>query len=124
MTNGSGVDIAFDAVGGKLLPSIVQATAPGGKIYEYGFLDAGSVSGSKVDLPIVLLFGKMLGFYSVFEIMLNPERTGRAAAWLHDAVNRGAIKPQIDITFPLAEIAAAHRYMESGQQFGKIIVLP
>ncbi len=56
--------------------------------------------------------------------MLNPERIGRAAAWLRDAVERGAIKPQIDKTFPLDEIAAAHRYMESGQQFGKIIVLP
>jgi len=124
MTQGRGVDIAFDAVGGKLLPAIVQATAQGGKIYEYGFLNAGDVSGSKVDLPIVLLFSKMLGFYSVFEIMLNPERMGQAESWLRDAVNRGALKPQIDKTFPLDEIAAAHRYMESGQQFGKIIVLP
>ncbi|NJN56625.1 MAG: zinc-dependent alcohol dehydrogenase family protein [Leptolyngbyaceae cyanobacterium SL_5_9] len=124
ITKGNGVDIAFDAVGGKLLPAIVQATAAGGKIYEYGFLDAGGVFGSKVDLPLMLLFSKMLGFYSVFEILLNPARMSRAEAWLRDAVERGAIKPQIDKTFHLDEIVAAHRYMESNQQFGKIVVLP
>ncbi|NJN07574.1 MAG: zinc-dependent alcohol dehydrogenase family protein [Richelia sp. RM1_1_1] len=124
ITNGSGVNITFDAIGGKLLPAVAQATAVGGKIYEYGFLDSGGVSGSKVDLPIIMLYAKMLGFYSVFEVMLNPQRMGRAEAWLRDAVKRGAIKPKIDKTFPLDDIVAAHRYMESGQQFGKIIVLP
>jgi len=124
ITKGDGVDIAFDAVGGKLLPAVVQSTAAGGKIYEYGFLDAGGVSGSNINLPIVMLYAKMLGFYSVFEIMLNPERMNRAEVWLRNAVKRGAIKPQIAQTFPLDEIVAAHHYMESGQQFGKIIVLP
>ncbi|MBD1870649.1 zinc-dependent alcohol dehydrogenase family protein [Leptolyngbya sp. FACHB-671] len=124
MTKGNGVDIAFDAIGGKLLPAIVQATAVGGRIYEYGFLDAGGVSGSKVDLPLMLLFSKMLGFYSVFEIMLNPARMSRAEAWLRDAVRRGAVTPRIDKTFRLNEIVAAHQYMESGQQLGKIVVLP
>ncbi|MBD2057589.1 zinc-dependent alcohol dehydrogenase family protein [Oculatella sp. FACHB-28] len=124
MTKGNGVDIAFDAIGGKLLPAIVQATAVGGRIYEYGFLDAGGVSGSRVDLPLMLLFSKMLGFYSVFEIMLNPARMSRAEAWLRDAVKRGAVTPRIDKTFRLNEIVAAHQYMESGQQLGKIVVLP
>lgn len=124
ITKGRGVDIAFDAIGGKLLPAVVQATATGGKIYEYGFLDTGSVSKSKVELPIAMLFSKMLGFYSVFEIMLNPDRMSRAVAWLRDGVERNAFKPQIDKTFPLDRIVAAHQYMESGQQFGKIVVLP
>jgi NADPH:quinone reductase-like Zn-dependent oxidoreductase len=37
-------------------------------------------------------------------------------------VEAGDFKPRIDRTFPLAEIAEAHRYMERNEQIGKIVV--
>src|ERR1700726_5213725 len=37
-------------------------------------------------------------------------------------VSTGHLKPVVDRVFPLAEAAAAHTYLESGQQFGKVVV--
>jgi NADPH:quinone reductase-like Zn-dependent oxidoreductase len=37
-------------------------------------------------------------------------------------VAAGRLKPVVDRTFPLAEAAAAHTYLESGQQFGKVVL--
>jgi NADPH:quinone reductase-like Zn-dependent oxidoreductase len=39
-------------------------------------------------------------------------------------VFRKQLKPVVDRAFPLAEIGAAHRYLESKEQFGKVIVIP
>jgi NADPH:quinone reductase-like Zn-dependent oxidoreductase len=37
-------------------------------------------------------------------------------------VAAGKLKPVLDRTFPLAECPAAHRYLESGEQFGKVVL--
>ena len=39
-----------------------------------------------------------------------------------ELMNRGAIKPVVDRTFPLAEVAAAHKYMGETSFFGKLIL--
>jgi NADPH:quinone reductase-like Zn-dependent oxidoreductase len=42
--------------------------------------------------------------------------------YVFDHVAAGNFKPRIDRVFPLAQIVEAHRYMESNQQIGKIVV--
>jgi NADPH:quinone reductase-like Zn-dependent oxidoreductase len=37
-------------------------------------------------------------------------------------VFRGQLKPIVDRTFPLQEIAEAHRYLENKEQFGKVVL--
>ena len=39
-------------------------------------------------------------------------------------VFRKQLKPVVDRVYPLAEIGAAHRYLENKEQFGKVIVKP
>jgi NADPH2:quinone reductase len=39
-----------------------------------------------------------------------------------DLVATGRVKPIVDRTFPLAEAAAAHEYLESGRQVGKVVL--
>jgi NADPH:quinone reductase len=54
----------------------------------------------------------------------NPEARTRAAQYLYNALQAARFKPQIDRVFPsLDTIQDAHRYLESGQQSGKIIVM-
>jgi NADPH:quinone reductase-like Zn-dependent oxidoreductase len=36
----------------------------------------------------------------------------------------GKVKPVVDRTFPLAEVRAAHEYLESSQMFGKVVLNP
>jgi len=43
-------------------------------------------------------------------------------AYLAELLEAGAIKPLIDRTFPLAEVPAAMRYLETGEAKGKIVI--
>jgi NADPH:quinone reductase-like Zn-dependent oxidoreductase len=42
--------------------------------------------------------------------------------YVYDRLESGSFKPRIDRTFPFEQIVEAHRYMESNQQIGKIVV--
>ncbi len=57
-----------------------------------------------------------------FELLNNKEAMARAVKYLLAALESGSLKPVIDKTFKLEEIVDAHRYLESNQQFGKIVV--
>jgi NADPH:quinone reductase-like Zn-dependent oxidoreductase len=54
--------------------------------------------------------------------VLNPERLERAKSWIFDQLASGKLKPVIARTFTLDQIVDAHRYMESNEQVGKIVV--
>jgi NADPH:quinone reductase-like Zn-dependent oxidoreductase len=60
--------------------------------------------------------------YVLFEILKDPVRFEKAKRFIVDALASGKLKPIIAKTFPLEEIVEAHRYLESNQQFGKIVV--
>ena len=60
--------------------------------------------------------------HTLFEIVSNPESLECGKRYVYDGLVSGALKPLIDRTFPLDAIAEAHRYMESNQQKGKIVV--
>jgi len=60
--------------------------------------------------------------YTLFEIVKNPERLARGKQFIYSGLESGFLKPIIDRTFPLEQIVDAHRYMESNQQKGKIVV--
>ena len=61
-------------------------------------------------------------FHSVFDTVRLPEKRAACFAFVHDQVAAGALKAIVDRTFPLEQVADAHRYMESNVQRGKIVV--
>ena len=58
----------------------------------------------------------------MFSIVLNPERFERSKNWIFDHLASGELKPIIARTFTLDQIVDAHRFMESNEQIGKIVV--
>jgi NADPH:quinone reductase-like Zn-dependent oxidoreductase len=74
--------------------------------------------------PLFPALGKGLSIrgYTLFEIVRDSEKRARGITYIRAGLQSGALKPIIDRTFPLAEIVQAHRYMESNQQKGKIVV--
>jgi NADPH:quinone reductase-like Zn-dependent oxidoreductase len=56
------------------------------------------------------------------EITGDPERLERAKTFVTDGLAEGSFKPLIAKTFPLDQIVEAHRYLESNQQIGKVVV--
>jgi NADPH:quinone reductase-like Zn-dependent oxidoreductase len=116
---GNGADLIFDPVAGPFLELVARAAAPGAKIVEYGAL-----SGAPTPFPLHEALGKGLTVrgYTLFEIVSNPNTLVTGKQFIYNGLDSGALKPIIDSTFPLEEIVAAHRYMESNKQKGKIVV--
>jgi NADPH:quinone reductase len=122
-TEGKGVDVILDMVGGDYVGRNLQAAAMHGRIVNIAFL-----KGSKVEvdlLPIMVkrltLTGSTLRPRSVAE-KAQIARALEARVW--PLLAQGKIRPQIYKTFPLAEAAEAHRLMESSAHVGKIVLVP
>lgn len=121
ITGGKGARMAFDPVAGPTLAKLAAAMQPHGIIFEYGAL-----STEPTPLPLFELLGKNLTIrgYVLFEITSNPQRLERGKRWVIDGLASGKLKPVISKTFSsLDEIVEAHRYLESNQQIGKIVVM-
>jgi NADPH:quinone reductase-like Zn-dependent oxidoreductase len=119
LTQGKGARVVFDPVGGPTVARLMAAMAPRGILFQYGAL-----STEPTPLPLLELLGKSLTVrgYVLFELTSDPARLERGKQFVIDGLAAGALKPVIAKTFPLAEIVAAHRYLESNQQIGKIVV--
>jgi NADPH:quinone reductase-like Zn-dependent oxidoreductase len=66
--------------------------------------------------------GLSLRGYLVFEIIQDPARLARADAFIREGLRERALKPRIARIFPFEQLVEAHRYLESNQQLGKVVV--
>jgi NADPH:quinone reductase-like Zn-dependent oxidoreductase len=114
-----GVRVVFDAVGGPAFLPLTAAMARGGILFEYGGL-----SPEATPFPLFNVLSKSLTLrgYLVHEITGDPARLAAAKAFILGGLSDGSLKPIIARTFPFEQIVEAHRYLESNEQFGKIIV--
>jgi NADPH:quinone reductase-like Zn-dependent oxidoreductase len=119
ITGGQGVRIVFDPVAGKGLERLAAVTAKGGTIFEYGALAT-----DPTPFPLFAAIGKNLIIrgYTLFEVVDHPQELARAKKFIFDHLATGTFKPRLAKSFPLSEVVEAHRYLESNQQVGKIIV--
>jgi NADPH:quinone reductase-like Zn-dependent oxidoreductase len=60
--------------------------------------------------------------YKLVEVTTDPARLERGKRFVNEGLADGSLEPIIARTFPLDGIVEAHRYMESNQQIGKIVV--
>ncbi|WP_327591040.1 zinc-dependent alcohol dehydrogenase family protein [Nonomuraea sp. NBC_00507] len=119
LTAGRGAAFVFDAIAGPGVVDLAKVVAPGGTLFEYGAL-----SGEVTPYPGFALGMPALNMrtYTVHETTTDPERLRRAAAFVSSGLRSGAFEPVVDRVFGLDEIVAAHRYLEAGDQVGKIVV--
>jgi len=119
LTDGKGARVVFDPVCGPTVAKLAQATAQLGILFLYGAL-----STEPTPLPLFDVLGRWLTIrgYVMFEITTDPERLDRGKRFINDGLADGSFKPLIAKTFPLQEIVDAHRYLESNEQIGKIVV--
>lgn len=118
-TSGRGAQIAFDAVAGPGVTTLARALAPGGTLLIYGALSGQPTPYPGVELGLPAL---NMRSYTVLEATTHPERLRRLEAFVASGFRTGAFTPTIDRTFPLDQIAEAHRHLESNSQIGKIVV--
>jgi NADPH:quinone reductase-like Zn-dependent oxidoreductase len=119
VTGGKGARIVFDPVGGPDVDILAQAAAEEGIIIIYGGL-----SGRPTPYPHwpAALKGLSLRGWVASSIWNKPERFARNRDLILYGLAEKRLKPVIAKTFPLGQIVEAHRYLESNQQIGKIVV--
>jgi NADPH:quinone reductase-like Zn-dependent oxidoreductase len=119
ITGGKGARIVFDPVGGPDVDKLAQAAAQEGVIIIYGGL-----SGQPTVFPHwpAALKGLSLRGWVASEIWNRPERFAHYRELIVQGLTSRHLRPVIAKTFPLEQMAEAHRYLESNQQVGKIVV--
>ncbi|WP_188189827.1 zinc-dependent alcohol dehydrogenase family protein [Nonomuraea sp. SYSU D8015] len=120
ITGGKGAEYVFDAVAGPGVADLARAVAPGGTLFLYGMLSGLPTPYPGFDLGMPAL--NMRTYTVTRELTDDPRRLRRAAAFVSSGLRDGAFRPVVDRLFPLEEIVQAHRHMESGVRFGKIVV--
>jgi NADPH:quinone reductase len=120
-TNGKGVDVILDMVGGDYLARELKALADDGRIVFIAFL-----GGAKATVDIAQILRRRL---TITGSSLRPRSIEFKAAIASNLAQRvwpliesGKIKPVIHATFPLPQAAQAHALMESGTHIGKIVL--
>ena len=121
VTDRRGVNVVLDMVGGDYLPRNLACLSEEGR-----HVSIAVQRGATAELPIfdvmrrrLTLTGSTLRPRSVeFKTMVADEI--HKTVWPY--ISGGRLKPVIDMTFPLAEAAAAHERMESGDHVGKIVL--
>jgi NADPH:quinone reductase len=122
LTGGRGVDLVVDPVGGKVLEGSIAALAYRGRI---SWVGRAGRDGEHPDVwPISRKNGTLAGVFLGAELAVNPQRVVPLVADLVARVASGELQVVIDRTFPLAEAADAHRYIESRQAFGRVLLVP
>jgi len=120
-TDGRGVDIILDMVGGDYLQKNIYCAAEDGRIHQIAFLH-----GSKATVDFNRLMRKRITLTGSTLRPRTPEVKAQLARALEDRVwpllSAGEVKPIIDSTFPLEKAAEAHARMESNVHIGKIIL--
>lgn len=120
-TDGQGANVILDVVGAKYLARNVESLATYGRLVVIG-LQGGATA--ELNLGALLtkraaIIGTTLRARSVEEKTAIMEGV-RDHVW--PLIASGAVKPMVDRTFPLAQVAAAHEYFDSGAHVGKVLL--
>ncbi|HEY6346451.1 MAG TPA: NAD(P)H-quinone oxidoreductase [Bryobacteraceae bacterium] len=121
LTSGRGVDVILDMVGGSYTMRNLRSLAQRGRLVFVNFMESKDAS-----VDISLIVGKQLTITGSGLRPQTVERKAEIARQLRERVwpllEAGKIKPVIDSLYRLADVAEAHRRMESSEHIGKIVL--
>lgn len=137
ITDGRGVDIALDAVGGESFSKSYRSLAPLGRLYVFG---ASSMApGTRRSLWRVVrqlwrmptfkpldLMNRNRGVHGVNlgHLWRQAEALQAMLARIVELTERGTLEPVVDRIFPFAEAGDAHAYIQARRNFGKVLLTP
>src|SRR5438270_2663825 len=137
LTNGRGVELVIDPLGGKSWKQSYQALRATGRMGVFGMsvASASGITGKIRALKAILFMprfnpiGLMNRNKGVFGLNLGHMwgEGEKVAGWTREivrGVTEGWIRPHVDRAFPFDEIADAHRYIEARKNIGKVVLVP
>jgi NADPH:quinone reductase-like Zn-dependent oxidoreductase len=119
LTAGVGANLVLDPVGGPGFAVLAKSAAAGGTLVLYGALDA-----RPTVVPPFDIFARNLTIRGVALPVLARDdlKLAELKRFVSEGLARGALRPTIARTFAFDDIANAHRFIEAGEQIGKIVV--
>ena len=120
-TDGKGVDLILDAVGEPTVEKGLGCLAPLGHLIIYGL-----AGGSPAPFKLLNLLGKShtVSGFALYTILAMPEKMLEGIFHSFKLMHEGKLKLRIGKTYPMAQAAEAHRFMEARQSTGKLILIP
>ena len=122
LTDGAGVSVVYDGVGKDTFMGSLDCLAPLGMMVGFG-----NASGPVPPLDLLLLSQKGSLFVTRPTLVTYTAKRAdlvAAAADLFDVVTKGAVKIEVNQTFPLRQAADAHRALEARATTGSTVLLP
>jgi NADPH:quinone reductase-like Zn-dependent oxidoreductase len=110
-TGGRGVDVVIEHVGEATWKTSLQSAAPNARV-----VVCGATSGPNPPAQLHRIWWKQLAVYG------STMGTREDFEGAYELIACGAAQPIVDRVFPLEQAAAAHEYLEAGQQFGKVVL--
>jgi NADPH:quinone reductase-like Zn-dependent oxidoreductase len=137
MTNGRGVELVIDPIGGGHWKKSYQALRSTGRLGMFG-VSAASANGLKGKLGLLKAawqtpwfhpFGLINKNRGVFGLNLGHmwHEGEKVAEWMRvilDGVKEGWVRPHVDKAFPFDQVGEAHTYIESRKNIGKVVLVP
>ena len=120
MTDGHGIDAAFDPVGAGMINQYSPALARDATIFFYGTLD-----GVFPKLPIVDMFQANATFhpYSLFNYVEDSRMQAKGTAFVYKALEDGKLTPNIDRVYPMEDYREAWEYLSQPRtKHGKVVI--
>lgn len=119
LTGGSGVDLAFDPVGGAYADGLLEAAAADGQVVFYGTL-----TGADAPLDLRKLILKDLGVhgYTVYRLQRDPARLEAVVEACLELAETGKVRPLVAARYPFEEAPAALAALARNEHLGKIVL--
>jgi len=120
LTQGRGVDVYFDNVGGSLFGTVSRAMAWGGRILPIGFA-SGDIPSLAMNLPLLKNYS-VVGCYWGHWAEREPQQSRAADEQLFAAVAQGVLQPQVADVLPMASFADGLRRLARRQVMGRVVL--
>ena len=122
VTNGAGADVVYDPIGGAVFDRSTRVLAFGGRLLVIGFAsgDIPTMRMNRVLLKNIALVGLNWGAYRDEQPALLAAATGA----LFEFYEKGAIRPLVSSTWPLAEAPRALAEIAARTSTGKVVLIP
>jgi NADPH2:quinone reductase len=121
ITGGRGVDLILDAVGATTMDKGLTCLAPFGHLILYG-----RAGGPPEPLNLMKLFEKSakVSAFTLYTVAALPDVMRRGIEDSFRLIAQGKLRLLVGKSFPLAQAAEAHKFMESRQSTGKLVLIP
>jgi NADPH2:quinone reductase len=118
ITNGEGVNVVLESVGGETLIKSIEALTFAGRL-----VSVGNTVDQPAPVDVSVLHSKAVSLFGL-QMASDPFALPPVMAEIVERAGRGELRPVIDRTFPLSQAAEAHRYLAQRTNKGKVLLIP